>query len=198
MQNGGDNMENTKYCLCCNEQVPFSVIERQGKREIKCAYCGFILDIERLSELKKTVVRGHALIADDSKYTRRIIEDILREKKFAEHVESFKNGAALIAAYAKLLSENKPVDVAIIDVNMPVMDGLTAAKTLRALEVQKNAASVPIVFFSGEKADEHLKKQMEELAPALYMNKSADPDPDNLAKRVEELVSYVLERYGHR
>jgi CheY-like chemotaxis protein len=187
-------MGDTKYCLCCDEQVPFSLIDRLGKKEVKCDYCGFVLDIQKPPELAKNYERGYALIADDSKYTRRIIEDILKEKHFPGSIESFENGAALISAYAKLLSEKKPVAVAIIDLNMPLMDGLTAASTLRTFEAQKDAGKVPIVFFSGEKADEELKRRMEELAPATYINKSTDPDPDKLAKRVEELVSFVLSR----
>jgi CheY-like chemotaxis protein len=187
-------MGDTKYCLCCDEQVPFSVIERLGKKEIKCDYCGFVLDVQKPPDLAKNAERGYALIADDSKYTRRIIEDILKEKHFPGRIESFENGAALISAYAKLLFEKKPVAVAIIDLNMPLMDGLTAAATLRTFEAQKNAGRVPIVFFSGEKADEDLKRKMEELAPAIYVNKATDPDPDKLAKRVEELVSFVLSR----
>lgn len=184
--------------MCCDEEVPVSVIEGREKTEVKCAYCGFTLDIQKLPERKKTFVKGYALIADDSKYTRRIIEDILKEKKVSEQVESFENGAGLISAYAKLLSERKPVDLAIIDLNMPVMDGLTAAMTLRTLEAQKDAGSVPIVFFSGRKADEELKRKLEELSPAIYIHKSTDPDPDKLAKRVEELVNYVLAKYKHR
>ncbi len=191
-------MGDTKYCLCCDEQVPFSVIERFGKKEVKCDYCGFVLDVQKPRELEKNDERGYALIADDSKYTRRIIEDILQEKHFPGHIESFENGAALISAYAKLLSEKKPVDVAIIDLNMPLMDGLTAAATLRTFEAQKDVRRVPIVFFSGEKADEELKRKMEELAPAIYVNKATDPDPDKLAKRVEELVSFVLSRDKQR
>jgi CheY-like chemotaxis protein len=191
-------MADTKYCLCCDEQVPFSVIERLGKKEIKCDYCGFVLDVQKPPDLGKSGERGYALIADDSKYTRRIIEDILKEKHFPGRIESFENGAALISAYAKLLSEKKPVAVAIIDLNMPLMDGLTAAATLRTFESQKNAGRVPIVFFSGEKADEDLKRKMEELAPAIYVNKATDPDPDKLAKRVEELVSFVLSRDKER
>lgn len=188
-------MEDTQYCMCCDEQVPVSVIEGREKREVKCAYCGFTLDIQKLSERKKSLVKGYALIADDSKYTRKIIEDILKEKRVSEHVESFENGAGLISAYTKLLSERKAVDVAIIDLNMPVMDGLVAARTLRALEAQRNVNSVPIVFFSGKKADEELKSKLEELSPAIYIHKSTDPDPDKLANRVEELVSYVLAKY---
>ncbi len=189
-------MPDTKYCLCCDEQVPFSIIERHGEKEIKCEYCGFLLDLQKSPHLNN-VDRGYSLIADDSKYTRRIIEDVLKEKRFSANVISFENGAALISAYAKLLSEKKPVDVAIIDLNMPVMDGLTTAMTLRTLEVQKNADSVPIVFFSGMKADEDLKRKLEELSPAVYVNKTADPDPDKLAKRVEELVIHVLAKYKH-
>ena len=58
-------------------------------------------------------------MADDSKYTRRIIIDILKEKKNWASVESFENGAELISAYSNLRSRKKPVDVVIVDLNMP-------------------------------------------------------------------------------
>lgn len=186
-----------KYCLCCGEEVPFNVIERHEKRESQCIYCGFILDVQELWEVSEDAEKGYALVVDDSKYTRKIIEDILKENNFSAHVESLENGAALISTYSKLINENKPVDLAIIDLNMPVMDGLTAASTLRTLEIQKKRAKVPIVFFSSEKADENLKERLQELTPAIYVNKTNDPDPDKLAKRVEELVSYVLATYRH-
>jgi CheY-like chemotaxis protein len=188
-------MENTKYCLCCDEQVPFSVVERQDKREERCIYCGFVLDIQKTRPLRIGAEKGLALIADDSRYTRKMIKEILQEKKFSGHIESFENGAELVSAYAKLLSEGKSVDVAIIDLNMPVMDGIKAAMTLRTLEAQKDVSNVPIVFFSGVKADGDLKRLLEELAPAVYLNKSTDPDPDKLAKRIEELVSFILTEY---
>ena len=188
-------MENTKYCLCCDEQVVSSVIERQGKREERCIYCGFILDVQKEKPLRISTKKGHALIAEDSRYTRKMIEEILQEKNFSGYIESFENGADLVSAYARLLSEKKNVDVAIIDLNMPVLDGLKTAMTLRTLEVQKDAGSVPIVFFSGVKADDDLKRLLEELAPAVYFNKSTDPDPDKLAKRIEELVGFILTEY---
>jgi len=188
-------MENTKYCLCCDEQVPFSVIERQGKREERCIYCGFVLDVQKTKPLRISAEKGHALIADDSKYTRKMMKEILQEKNYSGYIESFENGADLVSAYAKILSEKKSVDFAIIDLNMPVMDGIKTAMTLRTLEAQKDAGNVPIVFFSGIKADADLKRLLEELAPAVYLNKSADPDPDKLAKRIEELVSFILTEY---
>ena len=188
-------MEDTKYCLCCDEQVPFSVVERQDKREERCIYCGFALDIQKTKPLSVNIEKGHALIADDSKYTRKMIQEILKENNYSGSIESFENGAELVSAYVKLLSEKKRVDFAIIDLNMPIMGGIKAAMTLRTLEVQKDISNVPIVFFSGVKADQDLKRMLEELNPAVYLNKSTDPDPDKLAKRIEELVSFILAEY---
>lgn len=191
-------MEDTKYCLCCDEQVPFSVVERHDKREERCIYCGFVLDIKKTKPLRINIEKGHALIADDSKYTRKMIQEILKEKNYSGYIKSFENGAELVSAYAKLLSEKKSVNVAIIDLNMPIMDGIKAAMTLRTLEAQKDISNVPIVFFSGVKADQDLKRKLEELNPAVYLNKSTDPDPDKLAKRIEELVSFILAEYDRK
>ena len=189
-------MEETKYCLCCNEEVPLSTVTRNGRIEVTCLYCGFTLDVKKMYEAREPAEKGHALIADDSKYTRKIIEELLKEKEYSENVQSFENGLMLISAYSKLLNEKQPVDIAIVDLNMPVMDGLTTARTIRSLEAQNSSRAVPIIFFSAEKADDNLKKQMETIGHASYMNKGADPDPDSLAARVEMLISYLREKYS--
>ncbi len=190
-------MTETRYCLCCDEQVPFGIVERNARREITCNYCGFTLDVEKSGESRPSNEKGYTLVADDSRYTRKIIEDLIIEKKFSSDVMSFENGLELTTAYSKVIAEGKQVDVAIIDLNMPVMNGLTAARTLRTIEVQQKKPNVPIVFFSVEKADEELKAQMESLEPAYYVNKGSDPDPDKLASRVEYLLGYLKEKFGH-
>ena len=189
-------MADTKYCLCCDEQVPFGTVVRNERREVTCNYCGFTLDVEGAAEPQKAENKGHAMVADDSLFTRKVIVELIAERKFSSDVMSFENGLELITAYSKLLTEKRPVDVAIIDLNMPVMDGLTAARTVRALEAQNKATNVPIVFFSAEKADEALKNQMQNLEPAYYVNKGSDPDPDKLAGRVEYLLGYLREKFG--
>lgn len=114
------------------------------------------------------------------------------DKNLADEVMEFENGLELTSAFAKLVAEKKPIDVAIIDINMPVMDGLTAAKIIRSIESQNGIPHVPIAFFSAVKADDNLRNQMEMLAPANYVNKGSDPDPDKLAERVEQLLSYFI------
>jgi len=188
-------MGDTRYCLCCDEQVPFSVVEREEKREITCAFCGFTLDVEALQERRDPHAGGISLVAEDSLFTRKIIQELILEKRFSEQVKGFENGLELISAYGKLLGQKERIDVAIIDLNMPVMDGLTAARTLRALETQSNSPHVPIVFFSAVKADANLRAQMESVEPANYVNKGTDSDPDKLMLRVEMLLAHLMEKY---
>lgn len=188
-------MTGTRYCLCCNQEVPINTLVRGESRESTCAYCGFTVDIQEIPEYPQLSADEYALVADDSKYTRKIIEDLIQEKGFSSQVVSVGNGIELISAYSRLLAEKQPVAVAIIDLNMPLMDGLTAARTMRELEVQHNAVKTPLVFFSSQKADEALKEQMLVLEPANYVNKANDPDPDKLALRVEFLLTYLREKY---
>jgi CheY-like chemotaxis protein len=187
--------EGKKYCLCCGEDVPYNVVVRNERRELTCSYCGFTLDIENLWEDRKSSVNTYALIAEDSKFTRTLLKELILKKAIASEVIAATNGLELVSEYTKLMKRNVRVSFAIIDLNMPVMDGLTAARTLRALEEKDSIIKVPIVFFSGVKADEGLRRQMELLAPANYVNKGSDPDPENLVKRVQGLLSFISQHY---
>jgi two-component system chemotaxis response regulator CheY len=67
-----------------------------------------------------------ALVIDDSRAMRRIVGGILRDLGY-ETVEAGNGQEALDA-----LEEHGPVDLACIDWNMPVMDGLTFVSRVRA------------------------------------------------------------------
>lgn len=198
--------------MCCGEDVEFNRLERDGRMEYTCIYCGFPLSVDdtpltvsiedkykpqpvsktATPQAQKRLEESYILIAEDSKYTRKIIQDLLIERRFADHVLAFENGLELTTTYSRLISEKKNVEVVILDINMPVMDGITAAKTIRSIESQRRVPYVPIAFFSAVKADEELRTQMEMLSPANYLNKGSDPDPDKLAERVEKLISYFM------
>ena len=183
-------MADTKYCLCCGVDVPCNYVERDDRREITCAYCGFTLDIEK-SGKSSNVREGYVLITDDSKNVRDIIVDALKATNIYKNIMTFENGLELTTSFSYLVSRNSPIDVAIIDVVMPIMDGFTAAKTLRAIESKYKISATPIIFFSAVQADDSFRAKMELLSPAIYLNKGADPDPDSLARRVEQLVGLL-------
>lgn len=106
------------------------------------------------------------------------------------------NGLELVAEYTRLMSEGASINFAIVDINMPEMDGLTAVRTIRALEDKNGIERVPVVFFSAVKATEDLRKQMSILEPANYINKGVSPSPQILAERVEVLLHFLTYRYA--
>lgn len=181
-----------KYCLCCGEKVPCNVIERDERKMVICAYCGFTLGVERLCEAKEVSVETYALIAEDSDFARKLLKGLVSKAKLASEVIAVTNGLELITEFKKLQNKNVKINFAIIDLNMPVMDGVTAASIIRSLEEDEDdVAKIPIIFFSAAKADEALRKQMELLAPAHYLNKGSDPDPRGLVDRIHELLKFV-------
>ncbi len=184
----------TKYCLCCGEDVPYNTVVRNERRELTCTYCGFTLDVENLWEEHKPVSQTYALIAEDSPFMRKLLKELLLKKSLATEVIDAPNGLEFVSAYSKLLKKNIIPAFVILDLNMPVMDGLTAARTMRTLEESSGARKTPIIFFSSLKADEALKKQMTLLAPANYVNKGASAEPEKLARRVEGLLHFIMNR----
>lgn len=182
-------MADRKYCLCCGEDVPFNRVEREGRTELTCAFCGFTLDVEE----EPPPARGSTIfLADDSRVTRDLLHGILLSRGIAPDVRSFPDGTAFVSAVSKLFSDHQTLSLAILDLNMPGMDGLTAARTLRALEGQFGLERTPLIFFSSVKCDEDLRRQLVATAPASYVNKGSDSEPDRLVERIDRLISYIL------
>jgi len=185
-----------KYCLCCGEDVPYNTISRQGQDQETCQYCGFVLNIKKEETKKKneTVTVDCVLLADDSPLTRDVIKAMLLQKKVAESVLAFDDGQQLVSEFTKRLTGHAPVTMIILDLQMPVMDGITTARILRNLEEKFKIARIPILFFSARKCDEPLKKQMALYSPAVYLNKGSDTDQEILLERVDQLMSYILRK----
>lgn len=74
-----------------------------------------------------TVHTTHVMVVDDSAVIRGMISRIIESDPYIKVVASAQNGQAALALY----DEYKP-DVVILDIEMPVMDGMTALKELLA------------------------------------------------------------------
>ena len=92
-----------------------------------------------MTDTEKTV-----LVVDDAALIRLYYRSALEPAGF--HVEEALNG---LEALEKLLT--KAVDLLIVDVNMPQMDGFTFLKILRQKE--RSLASIPALITSTESAE---------------------------------------------
>ena len=81
--------------------------------------------------------RLRVLLAEDHPTNQRVVELMLGEMADLVVVE---NGAAALDAF-----DSQPFDVVLMDTQMPVMDGLTAIRAIRAREEQAGLGRIPII-----------------------------------------------------
>lgn len=134
------------------------------------------------------------ITSDDAELTRGILKAALLKKKLTQTVLSTENGQEFIKVFTKRLAEKQPVNLVILDLEMPVMNGIMAARVMRAVEQKVGGTPVPILFFSARKCDEELRKQLSLFSPTVYINKGNDTDPAKLMERIDLLVGYLLQK----
>lgn len=94
----------------------------------------------------------NVLIVDDSISVARQLEKILSDSGEFTVLGHAKNGAEAISRY----QAQRP-DIVCMDMNMPVMDGITALRTLLALDRSATVVMVTSLGGVGEKYTEALK-----------------------------------------
>jgi len=85
------------------------------------------------STAQKQERRQRVLIVDDSSINRRLLQRMIG-KEF--DICEAENGVLAIAAVTKACEEKRPFDVILMDVVMPVMDGITATQKLREMGIR--------------------------------------------------------------
>ncbi len=88
------------------------------------------------------------LLAEDHPVNQRVVQLIL-----ADHdvdLVIVDDGARAVSAFS-----SGSFDIVLMDMQMPVMDGLAATRALRALETERGAAPTPIVMLSANAMAEH-------------------------------------------
>jgi len=90
-----------------------------------------------------------------------IVDDHLINRKLAAFFLSKMNCLQAVCdngLKALNMVQEEPFDLVLMDVNMPVMDGLTATRAIRAL--QSRAAAVPIVVYSADVTRENRESSL--------------------------------------
>ncbi len=143
-----------------------------------------LLDAAQADTARGVAARGrgantkalHVLCAEDNPYARVVLNTILVE--LGHRVDFAGTGEAAIAAV-----ERNGYDVVLMDVTLPGLDGLAAARAIRAL--QGGVAHVPIIGISGrtEKADQNAA-----LAAGMNAFLAKPVSPAILAQAVADFV----------
>ena len=112
---------------------------------------------EETDEQDSNILQGmRFLCAEDNELNAEIAEFILTEN--GAKVETVKNGLEAVQHFEAC--ESGTYDVILMDVMMPVMDGLTATRTIRDLERQ-DAKTIPIIAMTANAFREDAEKCME-------------------------------------
>ncbi len=108
-----------------------------------------VTDSDGLISLKGVKV----LVVEDNALNMKI-EEFMLEREGAVVTKAFNGQEAV-----NIFSESEPgdFDIILMDIMMPVMDGLTATKTIRALH-HPEAGQIPIIALSANAFDEDRKK----------------------------------------
>ncbi len=89
------------------------------------------------------------LVADDHPTNRRVIELILAQ--IQADIQAVENGAEALEAF-----RTQDFDLVLMDMQMPVMDGLTATREIRLHESLMGGPRVPIVMLTANAMPEHV------------------------------------------
>jgi two-component system cell cycle response regulator DivK len=124
-----------------------------------------------MSEAKKV------LIAEDSSVIQNLTKKILQFQNF--EISSAKNGQKVLE-----LVKNDKFDILLLDINMPIMDGMECARQIRSLD-DKEKSGIPIVAITGN-AKNYSEEQFKAVGIDEVLYKPLDFD--NLVEVVKKLT----------
>lgn len=135
---------------------------------------------ELLPEAEETHIR--ILAAEDNPVNQMMLTKFLTDR-FGYELKMVSNGAEAIKAL-----ETDSYDIVLMDVHMPVMDGVTAAKKIRGSNQEWH--DIPIIALTADAADAHVSEYQE-----AGMNECAAKPVDwtSLDAKIKALVSKETE-----
>lgn len=181
-----------RYCPSCGEGVYTYTVQREAGVELRCSSCGLSLSLESAPPVQAL---DCIMIADDDRFFRTLLADLLRERGLTPNVIPCENGTTFLTVAAERFRQELPIKLAILDIMMEPIDGIATAFALRALEKGlKVPQPTPVLFLSAVRSDDNLAKLIGRCHPALYLNKGSDATPERLGPRLERVIGYLSEQ----
>ncbi|MCG2578483.1 ATP-binding protein [Dechloromonas sp. XY25] len=98
---------------------------------------------------------GHVLVAEDNATNRKVVEALLN--KLGIRSVSVRNGQEAV----ELVTSSERPDAVLMDIQMPVMDGLSATEHIRRWELESGQARLPIIALTGGAFEEDRQRCLE-------------------------------------
>ena len=144
----------------------------------------YIAEKEAVTEQKmdyNKLVGTKVLLAEDHPMNATIAVRLLNKKGIT--VVLAQNGQEAISAFKA--SQTNEFDAILMDIRMPVTDGLEAARAIRGL-ARADAAAIPVIALSANAYDEDIKKSM---AAGMNAHLSKPIEPDKLYQTLCHFIS---------
>ena len=140
-----------------------------------------VISEKRAAHKKKADLNGrHILLAEDMPINAEIMKEILQMKNM--QVDHAENGATTVQKFAA--SPENFYDAVLMDIRMPVMDGLEATSAIRALKRQ-DSGTVPIIAMTANAFDEDVQRSLQ---AGMNAHLAKPVDPDGLYETLAELI----------
>ncbi|MBQ9359666.1 MAG: response regulator [Lachnospiraceae bacterium] len=137
---------------------------------------------EDMKEIAHTGLAGkHILIAEDLMINAEILKQMLAAN--GARVDIADNGKVVLDKFKR--SAEGEYDAILMDVRMPVMNGLEATKAIRALG-RSDAKSVPIIALTANDVETDVQKSLE---AGMNEHLSKPVEPDVVFRTLEDLIA---------
>ncbi|MEH6758447.1 MAG: response regulator [Parasphingorhabdus sp.] len=97
------------------------------------------------------IPKGHLLLVEDHDINQILIKAMTEELGY--HTELAVDGAEAVAWIDSALSANSPIDLVLMDLQMPVMDGFEATRMIRASGVSEKSLPIVAITANADQAD---------------------------------------------
>lgn len=150
----------------------------------------FTLPLQVIAEMSETALPDQpdvditrVLVVDDNPTNRRVAELLLQS--IGSEVVCAEDGHQAVEMFL-----NEPFDAVLMDMMMPVMDGIAATQAIRRLELARNLDRTPVVMLTANNLPEHVAASLDAGADA-HLAKPITP-----AALFETLVNVLIDNAG--
>ena len=154
-----------------------SILDRRAS---KPGAAGELVVEEAAGEVEYALEGCRVLIAEDMEINAEILMDLLEMEGIdADHAE---NGQLAV----EMFDRNPPdwYDAVLMDVRMPVMDGLEATRAIRALQ-RADAGTVPIIAMTANAFDDDVQRSLQ---AGMTAHLSKPVEPERLFETLDRLI----------